>query len=42
MKQEQVREYFEIPKPPPAAITPAFKMSNPFRNMIEVNMYVYI
>eukprot|EP00596_Hydrurales_sp_CCMP1899_P006983 CAMPEP_0119042738 /NCGR_PEP_ID=MMETSP1177-20130426/16122_1 /TAXON_ID=2985 /ORGANISM="Ochromonas sp, Strain CCMP1899" /LENGTH=377 /DNA_ID=CAMNT_0007009725 /DNA_START=119 /DNA_END=1249 /DNA_ORIENTATION=+ len=35
LKQDNVREYFGIPKPPVAAATPAFKMSNPFRNMIE-------
>jgi hypothetical protein len=38
LKQEKVREYFDIPKPPVAAVTPAFKMSNPFRNMIEVDI----
>ena len=37
MKKENVRKFFDIPAPPPAAVTPALKMVNPMKSLFDVS-----
>ena len=38
LKQEKLRNYFDIPAMPKAEEVPALKMVNPFRRVVEVHI----